>query len=100
MPTSPLLSCAPNTTITSGPKAKTKKKTASFEFAAVPGLAPPQGSTFACRLDSGPFEPCTSPKTYEVKKGKHSFQVQVTDGGLADPTPASYSWKRKKKKRR
>jgi hypothetical protein len=96
---SPPLGGPPNTTITKGPKDKTKKKTATFEFTASPALASKQAVTFACKLDSGPFEPCTSPKTYKVKKGKHTFQVQATEAGLSDPTPATDDWKRKKKKK-
>ena len=55
---------------------------------------------FECKLDSGSFEPCTSPKTYKVRKGKHSFAVRATDAaGNTDPTPATRSWKVKKKKK-
>jgi hypothetical protein len=97
---SDLSGCAPNTTITKGPKQKTKKKTATFEFAATSGLAARQGApTFQCKLDSGPFEPCTSPKTYRVKKGKHTFQVQATLDGFTDSTPATDDWKRKRRKK-
>jgi subtilisin family serine protease len=30
-----------------------------------------------CRLDSGAFAPCTSPKSYRVKAGRHTFSVRV-----------------------
>jgi hypothetical protein len=90
--------CPPNTTITQRPKDKTKKKTATFAFTAGPALAARQAVTFQCKLDSGPFEPCTSPKTYKVKRGRHTFQVQATLDGFTDSTPATDSWKRKKKK--
>jgi hypothetical protein len=35
-----------------------------------------------------------------VKKGKHTFEVRAVDAaGNVDPTPASDTWKRKKKKK-
>ncbi len=84
----------PDTQITKGPKNKTKKKAATFEFTSTE-----PGSTFQCKLDDGPFEPCTSPEEVKVKKGKHSFQVQATDAaGNTDPDAASDDWKVKKKK--
>jgi hypothetical protein len=93
--------CPPNTAITKGPKDKTRKRTATFEFAATGALAARQGApTFQCKLDSGPFEPCTSPKTYRVKKGRHTFEVQATSDDFTDPTPATDDWKRKRKRNR
>ncbi len=87
---------APDTTISTGPPAKTRKKTADFEFS-----SSEPGSSFECRLDAAAFEPCSSPKHYRVGKGKHSFEVRATDAaGNTDPTPATRSWKVKKKKRR
>jgi hypothetical protein len=86
----------PETTITKGPKRKTKKKRATFEFSAT------EPATFQCLLDNKQtFKPCTSPTTVKVKKGKHTFAVFATDAaGNTDSTPASQSWKRKKKKKR
>jgi hypothetical protein len=89
----------PNALITKGPKDKTRKKTATFEFTATEAAAAKQSLTFQCKLDGGPFEPCTSPKTYQVKKGKHTFQVQASVAGITDPTPATDDWKRKKRKK-
>jgi Ca2+-binding RTX toxin-like protein len=84
---------APNTQITAGPKPKTKKKTASFSFTSTE-----PGSSFQCSLDDAPFEQCTSPDDVKVKKGKHTFEVRATDAaGNTDATPASESWKVKKK---
>jgi len=86
---------APETTITRGPKDKTKKKTATFEF-----TANEPGATFECSLDGKPFAACSSPDTLKVKKGKHSFAVRAADaGGNVDGSPASDGWKVKKKKR-
>jgi hypothetical protein len=85
----------PDTTITKGPKNKTKKKAATFEF-----TANEPGATFECSLDGGAFAPCTSPDTIKVKKGKHTFAVRAKDAaGNADGSPASDDWKVKKKKK-
>jgi len=85
----------PDTQITDGPKSKTKKKTATFEFTSTE-----PGSTFECKLDDGQFQPCTSPHDVKAKKGKHTFEVRARDAaGNVDPTPAEQSWTVKKKKR-
>lgn len=85
----------PETTITSSPKAKSTKRRATFEFSSsVPG------STFECALDGKTFG-CLSPLTEKVGFGKHTFQVTAkSPAGVADPTPATHSWKVKKKKKR
>jgi hypothetical protein len=87
----------PDTQITSGPPAKTKQKSATIAF----GSTVP-GTTFECALDGKTtFRPCASPETVKVKKGKHTFQVQAVDeAGEVDPTPATDSWKVKKKKKK
>jgi hypothetical protein len=86
----------PDTTITSGPKDKTKKKQATFEF-----TSNEPGSTFQCAVDGQSLNvPCTSPFTVKVKKGQHTFQVRATDqAGNADGSPATDGWKVKKKKK-
>jgi hypothetical protein len=86
----------PDTTITKGPKDKTKKKQATFEFTSTE-----PGSSFQCAVDGQALKvPCTSPYTVKVKKGKHTFQVRATDqAGNVDGTPATDAWKLKKKKR-
>jgi len=96
--TSPPDTFPPDTAITAGPKDKTKKKTASFEFKAQPSET---GATFACKLDSGAFEACTSPEDVSVKKGSHTFLVRARDAaGNVDPTPATQTWKVKKKRKK
>jgi hypothetical protein len=86
----------PETTITKGPKKKTKKKQVTFEFA-----ADEAGSSFECSLDGKGFAPCQSPATRKARKRrKHSFEVRATDeAGNTDPTPDRHTWKRKKKRR-
>ncbi|HYU60126.1 MAG TPA: choice-of-anchor Q domain-containing protein [Solirubrobacterales bacterium] len=83
----------PETTIVKGPKSKTKKRKAKFEFA-----ADEPGSTFQCKLDKGDFEPCDPAETFKVKRKKHTLEVRAIDAaGNVDPTPATDSWKVKKK---
>ena len=90
--------CAPpDTTITEGPKAKTRRKRATFEFSGTDARAV---AGFECSLDGGPFAACTSAHTVKVKKGKHTFSVRATDAaGNADASPATDDWKVKKKRR-
>ena len=80
---------AVDTTITSKPASSTSSTSASFAFTSNLG-----GSAFECRLDSGSWAHCSSPKSYSgLAPGSHSFQVVAVDGvGHVDPTPASYSW--------
>ena len=54
---------APDTTITKGPKDRTRRKTATFEF-----IAGEPGSGFHRRLDGKGFAPRTSPYSVMVKK--------------------------------
>jgi len=98
-PTDPSRSedCAPpETAITTHPKDKTKKKTATFEFTSTE-----PGSTFECSLDGLPFAACSSPDTLKVKKGRHTFQVRAKDpAGNVDSSPAADDWKVKKKNKK
>ena len=87
---------APDTTITAGPKKKQRKRKATFRFTSTE-----PGSSFQCKLDDRAFQPCTSPKRVRVKRGKHTFSVRATDAaGNVDATPATRSWKVKKKRKR
>ena len=61
-------------------------------------LRPSPGATFQCKLDKGAFAPCTSPKSYKVKTGKHTFSVEAVGSGRHRPQPATFSFKVKKKK--
>jgi Ca2+-binding RTX toxin-like protein len=81
---------APQTTIGSGPKAKTKARTARLVF-----FSTEESSTFQCKLDRGPWKACTSPKTYKkLKPGRHVFQVRAKDkAGNVDRTPAKKTWR-------
>jgi len=90
----------PDTVITKVPKRKTTRRTAQFRF-----TSSEPGSTFECRLDNRRFRPCASPLSYgkdgkKLKRGRHSFEVMAISAGVADPTPARYSWRIKKKGRK
>ncbi len=76
---------APNTTITGGPSGLTNDPTPTFTLS-----SSKPGSKFACRLDSGRYWPCTSPKTtLRLADGPHAFRARATDAaGNTDPTPA------------
>jgi large repetitive protein len=80
---------APNTTITSGPKASTGAKSATFSFS-----SSESGAGYECRLDGGAWQACSSPKSYSgLKKGAHVFRVRsVDEAGNADKTPDMWSW--------
>jgi hypothetical protein len=84
----------PETTVTKGPKKKTKSKSATFEFSSSEA-----GSTFECSLDGAKFSACSSPLKVKVKGfGKHNFLVRARDShGNLDTSEASWSWKVKKK---
>jgi hypothetical protein len=85
----------PDTRIDKGPKKKTKKKKAKFKFS-----SPTPGVTFECSVDGKAFAPCASPFKIKVKKGKHKFEVRAVLNGTPDGSPADYSWKVKKRKRK
>lgn len=86
---------APDTSIGTEPPALTKSTTAEFTFS----VNPASGASFECKLDTGAFAACTSPKTYTGLSGNaaatgttHAFQVRAKNAGGTDPSPASYAW--------
>jgi hypothetical protein len=87
----------PDVTITEKPKQKikTKKKKVkvTFEFE-----ADEDPVEFGCSLDGESYEICTSPQTYTVKRGSHSFLVRGTDQAVNTSEPEMYDFKVVKKK--
>jgi hypothetical protein len=79
----------PETTIDEGPSGTVGVGHASFAFSSSEPF-----STFGCSIDSGPFEPCSSPKEVDgLDEGEHLFRVRATDAfGNTDPTPAERTW--------
>ncbi len=76
----------PDTTITAGPGGTIYATSATFQFTATESPA-----TFECRLDSGAWSACTSPRTVTgLTPGQHTFAVRAADRfGHVDPTPAT-----------
>jgi hypothetical protein len=79
----------PQTSITSGPPASGTATSASFAFS-----SSESGSSFECKLDSGSWAACTTPKAYSgVAVGSHQFSVRAIDAAKnVDSTPATQSW--------
>ena len=78
----------PETIIDSGPASPTSATTASFTFHSTFS-----GATFTCRLDGSPFVTCASPTAFSgLAAGSHTFMVDSSSGGVADPSPASATW--------
>lgn len=75
--------------ITSGPDATTESTSATFVFSA-DELAP----VYECALDSLPFAPCASPKTYNgLTFGAHTFQVRILNpAAVAEAPITTYAW--------
>lgn len=81
---------APDTTITSKPAKVLTKGRVRFRVSSNEA-----GVTFRCKLDDRAWRPCTSPKKFRIKVGKHRFSVRATDvAGNSDATPATYRFKR------
>lgn len=79
----------PDTTIDSGPGGPTNDPTPDFTFS-----SNEPGSTFKCRVDSDPFQTCTTPfTTANLSDAPHTIDVYAIDpAGNEDPTPDSRSF--------
>ena len=80
---------APQTTISSGPPARTASTSANLVFS-----SSESGSTFECKLDAGAYAACSSPRALSgLAVGFHSFSVRAIDvAGNVDATAATRSW--------
>ncbi|MFH1133043.1 MAG: carboxypeptidase regulatory-like domain-containing protein [Nanoarchaeota archaeon] len=78
----------PETTITSAPSGWINVASATITFIA------DEPSTFECKLDSGSFLACTSPKAYNgLDEGNHTVEVRAKDlAGNTDLSPANASF--------
>ncbi len=87
--TPPADTTPPQTSITGGPAASSTATSASFAFS-----SSETGSSFECRLDSGSWAACTTPKSYSgLAVGSHQFSVRAIDPAKnVDATPAAQSW--------
>jgi hypothetical protein len=84
---------APNTTLSSGPPAKTSDTSAVLVFS---GADPAPGTAmhYECSIDGGAFAACTSPKTFTgLGVTSHTASVRAIDAaGNVDGSPATTSW--------
>jgi CSLREA domain-containing protein len=78
----------PETAIDSGPADPSNSATAAFAFSAN------EEATFACSLDGGSFESCSSSQSYGgLAEGAHSLEVRAIDrAGNVDANPAVHRW--------
>ena len=74
--------------ITATPAVISNDSTPAFEF-----VDDEAGVTFDCRLTSGAFPPCTSPKTYPpLPDGSYTFFVKAVDAADNESDSARYAW--------
>ena len=79
----------PDTKITIKPPAKTHDRTPTIKFKATAA-----GASYQCKLDGKPFKPCRSPFTTKTLSfGRHTLKIKASVGGIADPSPATVSFK-------
>jgi hypothetical protein len=88
---------APDTSIVSHPKPKTKSRRGTFTFSSTE-----PGSTFLCSYDGKPYAACSgSFTTPKLSRGRHRFDVLSMDAlGHPDQSAATFLWKVTKRKRR
>jgi large repetitive protein len=78
----------PETLIDTAPANQSASGAASFAF-----TSNESGATFECKLDTGSFATCTSPTSYSLTDGRHTFEVRARDAASnVDASPASHSW--------
>jgi len=79
---------APETTITSGPKSRTRSRTARFQFSSS------ESARFRCKLDSRAETSCRSPRVYrQLKDGRHVLRVWAIDSANnRDASPARWAF--------
>ncbi len=88
LPVGTVGAAAPNTTITGGTSGTVYTAHARFTFSS--SIA---GSTFQCKLDSGSWTACSSPKVYRnLTYRTHTFYVRAVYGGLVDSSAAYRTW--------
>jgi hypothetical protein len=89
---------APPETWISKTKVNPRSSTATFTFGGGEGTG---ALHYSCRLDSRPLRPCGNAASYRLTRGRHTFQVVAEDElGRADPTPATRTFRVKRRPRR
>ena len=72
-------------TISTGPASAISVTSATFVFAGAGA-----GETYQCRIDSGTYAACTSPKAYTgLSEASHTFDVRIVDAAGNATAPAS-----------
>ncbi len=93
---------APNVTIDTKPANPSNSQSADFTFSCkdkdpITNLytLDCNNSTFQCKMDSGSYTACTSPKSYAglAANTNHTFYVKATDASGNVSLAASYIWK-------
>jgi hypothetical protein len=86
-----VLATPPETTITDGPSGETTETQAVLAFSGAG-----TGGRYECRLDGGPFGPCSQAAGHVLTglaPGIHTFEVRAIDGaGNVDASPAGRTW--------
>jgi hypothetical protein len=76
----------PTVSIGQAPSNPSNSRSATFAFTSSDGLGA------LCKLDGGPFVPCTSPVRYDnLSDGPHTFTVATSDAA-GNTDDASYTW--------
>jgi hypothetical protein len=86
---------APQTTITRGPKSRTRSRTARFRFRSS------EPARFRCKFDSQAGTSCRSPRVYRrLKDGRHVLRVWAIDSANnRDASPARWVFRIKSSRR-
>jgi hypothetical protein len=83
-------------TLTGNPSNPSSSQSATFSWTDTDPGYPSTGSGiagYACKLDSGNWEFCSSPKTYNnLSFSSHTFQVVAIDWAGNTSQPRSYTW--------
>ena len=83
---------APETEITNQPS-DPSPEAVNFAFTATDAVTPTLLLTYECHLDAAPWSACTSPISYTLTPGPHTFGVRAIDqAGNTDSSPDSYTW--------
>jgi VCBS repeat protein len=89
-PDSTILSAADNTGRAVANGGSMRGSSITFRFSGTDNNAV---AGFECSRDNAAFAQCTSPATYSVTPGSHTFRIRAVDNaGFRDPTPATFSW--------
>jgi hypothetical protein len=89
----PVDTTAPTTTITSAPSGSTTSTSASIAFTGTDNVTPAGSLTFQCKIDSGAYAACTSPKAFSgLAVGSHTVSVRAKDAAGNTGAADSATW--------